>query len=170
MKYFYFLFFVAICYNTNAQSKASIGMNINNFISVYPNAPKSVYQNTVTYSVADTLYNLPGEWGYRFENDKLNWIFFSKYLDEINQANFDLCYNSAKNIISDYTKYYGTPDSVYLGDTTFIDPFIKHHWGYHVIDAYWKNKKNMDINASFNFFGGKGEYHFIVTINYFENK
>lgn len=153
--------------STFAQSNARIGMSIEEVQKLYPKTQTSTYENTITLSFNDTLYGLPGEWGFRFENNKLNWIFFSKYIDEINKQNFAKCLKAAKKIIVDYTKTFGKPDSTIIGDTTFIDPYKKHHWGYDVIEARWNNYNGMKVKVEFKFFGGKGEYHFIVTINYF---
>jgi hypothetical protein len=151
-----------------AQSKAKIGMSMEEFQALYPKTKSALYQNTTTLSIQDTLYNLPGQWGYRFDNNKLNWIHFDKYIDEINQRNFDLCVSASQEIIKNFTKAYGKPDTLITGNTNFIDPYQKHHWGYDVIEARWKEVSGMKIKVEFTFMGGKGEYHFLVVINYFE--
>ena len=156
------------CFCTFSQEKALIGMSVNEFKNIYPNLPApEKYENTITFTKQDTLYGLTGEWGYRFENNKLNWIFFHKYIDEINEQNFNKCLSSAEKIIYDFNNLYGKPDTIIKGNSTFRDPYVDHHWGYDVIEAQWKNFKGMKIKCEFTFMGGKGEYHFLVTINYF---
>jgi hypothetical protein len=143
-------------------------MNIEKVKQLYPTAKSSTYENTITLSYNDTLYGLSGEWGCRFENDKLNWIHFDRYIDKIEKQNFDKCLIATNNIIKDYTKAFGKPDTTIIGDTTFVDPYQKHHWGYDVIEARWNNFNGMKIKVEFTFFGGKGDYQFIVIINYFD--
>jgi hypothetical protein len=162
--YFLLLFHSAI----NAQTKASIGMNMDEVKKLYPQTKSSTYENTITLSFNDTLYGLPGEWGYRFKNNQLEWIHFDKYFDEINKTNFDKCLTATKKVITDYTKAFGKPDTTIIGDTTFVDPYVKHHWGYDVIETRWNNYKGMKIKMEFTFLGGKGEYNFLVKINYFD--
>ena len=157
-----------MCTNAISQSKAKIGMSMEEVKELYPKTQSSYYNNSVTLSLNDTLYGLPSEWGFRFENNKLNWIFFSKYIDEINKSNFDKCLKASKKLIKEYTKTFGKPDTTIIGDTTFVDPLVKHHWGYNVIEARWNNYKEMKVKIEFEFFGGKGEYQFILTINYFD--
>jgi len=166
-KVFLILFFFTSLYSFS-QSKATIGMSMEEVRALYLNTQSSYYENTTTLSLNDTLYSLPGEWGFRFENNKLNWIHFDKYINEIEKPNFDKCLKVTKKLINDYTKTFGKPDTTIIGDTTFIDPIVKHHWGYNVIEARWNNYKGMKIKVEFTFFGGKGEYHFIVIINYFD--
>lgn len=170
MKYsrVFLILFILISTYSFSQSKANIGMTMEEAKELYPKTQSSYYENTTTLSFNDTLYGLPGEWSFRFENNKLNWIHFSKYIDEINRQNFAKCLKTTKKIIADYTKSFGKPDTTIIGDTTFIDPYKKHHWGYDVIEARWNNYKEMKVKVEFKFFGGKGEYHFIVTINYFD--
>lgn len=159
---------IIICTNAISQSKATIGMSMEEVKELYPKTQPSYYNNSVTLSFNDTLYGLPGEWGYRLENNKLNWIHFDKYINEIEKPNFDKCLKVTKKLINDYTKTFGNADTTIIGDTTFVDPFVKHHWGYNVIEARWNNYKEMKVKIEFAFFGGKGEYHFIVAINYFD--
>lgn len=151
-----------------AQSKVKIGMSMDEVKKVYTNTTSASYQNTITLSRPDTLYGLADQWGYRFENNKLSWIFFHKYIDELNQANFDLCLSAFHKLVKDFNVKYGKADSLITGDTTFIDPFVKHHWGYDVMEAQWKDADGMKIDIEFTFMGGKGEYHFLVTINIFD--
>lgn len=154
--------------NLFGQSKAKIGMTMEDMQKLYPKTESASYQNTITLSFIDTLYGIPGEWGYRFENNKLNWIHFDKYIDEINQANFDLCLKATRQIIKDYSKAYNSPDTLITGTTSFVDPIKKHHYGYDVMEARWNNYNGMKVKVEFTFFGGKGEYNFIVIINYFD--
>ena len=151
-----------------SQSKATIGMTEDQVKKIYPKMESATYENTKTLSRTENLYGIYGEWGYRFENEKLNWIHFDKYIDEINSANFTKCMAATQKIIADFTKSYGNPDTTIIGDTTFTDPYQKKHWGYDVIEAQWKDYKGMKIKVEFTFMGGKGEYSFLVKINYFD--
>lgn len=151
-----------------SQPKVKIGMTMEEVQKIFPNTTSSTYENTITLSRPDTLFGLADEWGYRFEDNKLNWIFFSKYIDDLNKENFHKCLTATANLMKEYADFYGLPDSVIIGDTTFIDPLVKHHWGYDVIEAQWKNAQGMKIDIEFRFMGGKGEYHFIVSINIFD--
>lgn len=162
----YFLFIsYTMCFS---QPDISIGMAIDEVKKNYPDMKETKYQGTITLERYENLHGLNGYWGYRFEHDKLNWFFFHKYIDKINEENFKKCFTSTKNIISDCIKQYGSPDTVITGDTTFTDPLVKRHWGYDVIEARWKNHRGMKIKVEFTFMGGKGEYHFLVNINYFD--
>jgi hypothetical protein len=151
-----------------AQSRANIGMTMNEVKNIYPGMESTNYQNTITLSRAEDLYGLDGNWGYRFEGDKLNWIFFNKYIDKINDKNFQKCLTAAKQIIIDFTKVYGNPDTTITGNTKFIDPYKDKHWGYKVLEARWSNYNGMKIKVEFTFMGSKGLYNFLVKINYFD--
>jgi hypothetical protein len=165
---FVFLILIFLSLKFFAQSDAKIGMSLEEVKKMYPKCKLSNYENTITLSFNDTLYNLASEWGYRFENNKLNWIFFHKYIDKIEKSNFDKCFFATHNLIKDYIKILGKPDTTIIGDTTFVDPYEKHHWGYDVIEARWNNYNGMKVKVGFTFFGGKGDYNFIVEINYFD--
>jgi hypothetical protein len=162
-----FTVFILLTINLFAQSKATIGMSMQEVKNLYPQVESSAYENTITLSYTDTLYGLSGQWGYRFENNKLNWIHFDRYIDEIKKSNFDKCLSATNRLIKEYTKSFGKPDTTIVGNRNFIDPYKKHHYGYNVIEARWNNYNDMKIKVEFTFFGGKGEYHFIVIINYF---
>lgn len=151
-----------------AQSKARIGMSIEEVKNLYPKSESAAYENTITLSFSDTLYGLPGDWSYRFENNKLNWIHFTKYIEEITKPNFDKCLSATNSLIKEYTMAFGKPDTTITGNKKFVDPYKKHHYGYDVIEVRWNNYNGMKVKVEFTFFGGKGEYHFIVTINYFD--
>ena len=152
-----------------AQSDVTIGMSIDEVKKIYPDLKSSTYENTITLERPDNLYGLDDSWGYRFEKGKLKWIYFHKYIDELNDSNFQKCLFATRQLIKDYTSLYGSPDSTITGDTTFIDPYKdKHHWGYKVIEARWKIYNDMKMKIEFTFMGGKGEYHFIVSINVFD--
>ncbi|OFX42219.1 MAG: hypothetical protein A2046_03895 [Bacteroidetes bacterium GWA2_30_7] len=169
MKFIYTtLIIFSAFFNTYSQSKATIAMSINQVKKIYPNMESATYEKTITLSRTENLYGIEGEWGYRFKNDTLNWIHFDKYIDEINDTNFRNCLSATRKIIADFTKVYGNPDTTITGDTSFIDPYQKKHWGYDVIEAQWKNYNGMKIKVEFTFMGGKGEYHFLVKINYFD--
>jgi len=144
------------------------GMDVKSFATVFPALfPKGIKMSG-QWQRNQELYGLKGSWTYRFENGKLSWIHFNKYLDEINENNFKQCLHAATQLINDYTRLYGKPDTTLTGDTTFVDPYKKHHWGYDVIEARWKDCKEMKIKIEFTFMGGKGDYHFLLGINYFD--
>lgn len=154
-----------------SQQEVKIGMTLDEVKNLLPAAKSAEYEQRITLSLSATLCGLKSEWGYRFDkNNKLDWIFFHKYLDEINSENFTNFLNATKCLASSYTEKYGRPDSVVKGDTNFVDPYKKHHWGYHVLEYYWKNAVGQKICIEFNFMGGKGEYHFLFSVNIFDEK
>lgn len=169
MRFLYLiLIFISAFFYSYSQSKATIGMTENQVKKIYPKMESTTYENTTTFTRTENLYGIDGEWGYRFENEKLNWIHFDKYIDEINDTNFIKCLSATRKIISDFSKFYGNPDTTIIGDTTFIDPYQKKHWGYDVLESQWKDYNGMKIKVEFTFMGGKGEYNFLVNINYFD--
>lgn len=163
---------VTICFSfllsSFAQPKVSIGMTLDEVKKIYPNAKAETYEKTITLSVPVSFFGIDDFWGLRFENNKLNWIFFHKYTDEINEINFKKSLQATRKIIKEFTASFGKPDSSNIGDTLFKDPYKNKHWGYDVIEAYWKNHKGMKCKIEFTFMGGKGEYHFLVSINIFD--
>ena len=46
--------------------------------------------------------------------------------------------------------------------------YVERHWGYDVIEAKWHDVRGMNISVKFDFFGGKGEYNFIFTVDFFD--
>jgi hypothetical protein len=61
---------------------------------------------------------------------------------------------------------YGEPDKLETGDTTFVNPYIKHHYGYDVIRATWLNADVMRIKVNFVFQGSKGIYFLFLGVSY----
>ena len=163
-----FLIFALLYSVLPAQTKVIIGMSPDSVKKIFPEAKEETFKRTTTLAVKATVYGLEDEWNYRFNNDKLDWIFFDKYIDSLNEQNFKLCLSATQNLIKDYTKAYGKPDTTIKGNFRFVDPYKKHHWGYPVLEARWKNYKGMKIKAQFTFMGGKGQYHFLVKVNYFD--
>jgi hypothetical protein len=143
-------------------------MRLKDVKRIYPNMEATAYQNTTTLSRNENLYGLNGKWGYRFENEKLTWIFFNQYIDSIDEKNFKKCLNATKKIIKDYTHLFGKPDTTIAGNQKYNDPYKKIHWGYDVMEARWKNYNGMKIKVEFTFMGSKGVYKFLVKINYFD--
>ena len=168
MKNFLAILFLTIPLAVFAQEKATIGMTIDEVKKIYPKIKTDTNGNGTTLSRPENIYGLESDWGYRFKEKKLDWIFFDKYINEINEPNFKTCLSATRQLINDYTKLYGKPDTTIIGDTTFIDPYKKKHWGYNVMEARWKNYKGMKIKVEFTFMGGKGQYAFLVKTNYFE--
>jgi hypothetical protein len=151
-----------------AQSEVTIGISRARFAQLHPSLEAAIYEDTQTYSIPDTLFGLADEWGYRFEKDSLSWIYFNKYIDDITKENFELCLSSTDKIIAEYTLAFGQPDTVLVGDRNFVDPYEKWHWGYDVVEARWNNANGMKVKVEFDFFGGKGVFNFIVSVNYFD--
>jgi hypothetical protein len=168
MKYFLVIIFTFSNFIlTYAQPGVTIGMTLDEVNKKYPGLKSGTYENTITLERPVNLYGLDDSWGYRFEGEKLTWIFFHKYIDELNDTNFKKCLSATRSIIKDFTQLYGKPDSTITGDTTFIDPYKKMHYGYDVMEVRWKDVNGMKIKVEFTFMGGKGEYHLLVTVNYF---
>ncbi len=151
-----------------SQPKAKIGMSLEDARKLFPNAIESKYEKTITLVNADTIHGLADAWEYNFTDGKLKSMSFSKYIDVISEANFKKCLKATKEIIADYTLLYDAPDEETEGKQKFVDPYKEHHYGYDVLEARWKNASGQKIKIEFTFFGGKGEYHFIVVINHFE--
>ena len=72
-----------------------------------------------------------------------------------------------RRLIKKYTDDYGKPFEYKAVDTTYRDPYKDHHWGYDVIYAKWKTDK-IKFKIEFTFMGGKGEYHFLVKMGFFD--
>ncbi|MFH0893751.1 MAG: hypothetical protein V2A54_04885 [Bacteroidota bacterium] len=144
------------------------GMDVNEFAKVFPTLFPDGVNVSGQWGREQELYGLKGGWAYQFENGKLSWIHYDKYFDEINEKNFNLCLSATDKLIADYTKKYGKPDTTITGNTKYVDPYEKHHWGYDVKEVRWKNVNGMKIKIEFTFMGGKGDYHFLVVINYFD--
>lgn len=168
MKKYIFLVLLLFPLILSAQQKASIGMGLDEVKKLYPGMRQSQYENQITLIHPDTLYGLTSEWGYRFENNKLDWIYFSKYIDTLNETNFNKCLAATMHLIADYSMEFGAPDTLIPGTLHFRDPYTDHHWGYDVIEARWNDANGMKIKIEFTFMGGKGEYHLIVIVNYFD--
>lgn len=163
-----FIIYLLVFSTLSAQPKVSIGMSLEEVKKLYPSAKSETYEKNITLSIPVSFYGLDDSWGFRFEKNKLNWIFFHKYIDEINEVNFKKSLYAAKKIIGDFTMSFGQPDSMVVGDTLFKDPYKTRHWGYDVIEAYWKNHNGMKCKIEFTFMGGKGQYNFLVSINIFD--
>lgn len=151
-----------------AQPLAKTGTRLSEFRKQYPPDKESKYNNTVTLEFPGTVYMLESVWGYRFTDSLLDWVFFHKYIPELNSSNFSNCLLTAGSLINDYAKFYGRPDTIITGDTTFRDPYEKRHWGYDVLEARWNNAGGMKIKVEFTFMGGKGEYNFLFSVNFFD--
>jgi hypothetical protein len=145
-----------------------LGMNVNDFVKAFPALFPNGLALTGQWGRDEEIHGLSGGWAYNFENGKLNWMLYDKYIDQINKANFTKCLSATRQIIKDYTSAYGKADTTIIGDTTFVDPVNKRHWGYDVIEVRWKNFNGMKIKVEFTFMGGKGDYHFLVKMTWFD--
>lgn len=142
-------------------------MSVEQAKKLYPNAKESRYQEEISLTIEDTLHGLGSAWGLNFKEDKLTWMMFNKYIGELSDANFKKCLKATKEIIADYTKWYGEPDETITGNQKYVDPYKKKHWGYDVLEARWKNVNGEKMKVEFTFLGGKGEYQFLVVITHF---
>jgi hypothetical protein len=120
---------------TFAKEKAVIGMTIYEVKKIYQAVKKHRNENGAMLSRPDNLYGLNDTRGYGFKKEKLTWIFFHKYIKAVDDTNFRKCLSAIRQLVKDYTKLYGRPDTTITGDTIFVDPFKKHHWGYDVIEV-----------------------------------
>ena len=169
------LILLALCVN-NVWAKETImdkklfsGMTITQFKKACPTL-KPVDNSQIIYK--ETIRGLDGKWSFDFKDGKLSWFLYNFYVQEdkdVNEKNFNKCLKATEQIIADLTKLYGKPSEVEEGTKTFRDPYKDHHWGYDVTEALWKTKKG-DIKAKFKFFGGKGEYFFVVSVEYMRGK
>lgn len=131
----------------SAQAKVTIGMTLDEVKKIIPNAePRHEYTNIFIRQPAN-LYGLESQWKYVFgENKKkLVVIYFEKY-NENDEATFNKCLSATQKIIKEYTKYYGKPDSTVIGKTKFDQ---KNKLDYNVLEAYWKNYNNTQIEVHF---------------------
>ncbi|GMT50335.1 MAG: hypothetical protein IEMM0008_1874 [bacterium] len=112
---------------------------------------------------------MKGKWYFRFENKKLSWYSFSFYITDykkLNKSNFQRCLKGTEKIIAYLSELYGKPSERVDGIKYFKDPFKERHFGYNVVRAKWKTKRET-IKASFYFFGSKGHYWFVVDTKFF---
>lgn len=151
-----------------SQPKSAVGVSINEFKKKFPQMNTQQYEDEVTFSDKEKVAGLDASWSYRFKQGVLEWIFLHKYIDKVNKGNFDKSLVWTKKIIADFIKIYGDPDKIEYGNTNFIDPYEKKHWGYDVIRAVWLNAEKMKIKVRFTFKGGKGEYSFLISIDFHE--
>lgn len=150
-----------------SQQKAKIGMSLQDVKTLYPNARESRYDKEINLTVEDTLHGVASAWSLNFSDDKLKWIMFNHYDAKLSEAGFKKYLKATKEIIADYTKWYGPPDEEIKGKQVYVDPYKKKHWGYDVLEARWKNVNGEKMKVEFTFLGGKGEYQFLVVITHF---
>lgn len=151
-----------------AQSDLQLGMGRDAVEKLFPGMAFTRYENTITFTRPENLFGVDGTWHYRFADDKLNWIHYDRYYQdaEMTSQNFDKCLAAVKELSAKYQVAYGKPDQKTIGETKFVNPYVKHHYGYRVWEERWKNYRGMAIDLQFTFFGGKGEYMLIVESNY----
>lgn len=107
---------------------------------------------------------LQGKWTFQFSQNLLTWVLYDIYVvDDISEKNFKLCLQTTNLIIDKISADYGKPHRLVRGDQNFKDPYKEKHWGYDVLEAEWQVLKT-GIKTEFHFFGGKGEYMFIVSL------
>ena len=145
-----------------------IGMSIEEFKKICPETVKGEYKPTQSFMKSEVIAGIDGGWYFDFVDSKLQWYLWDIYITDINQDNFDKSLTAIKKIIEIYKKKYGEPTTYTEGKTKYIDPYKQRHWGYDVINAYWVTDKIKFANE-FKFFGGKGEYSFILKIEFHDS-
>ncbi len=160
---------VAFAGETIISKKLYPGMSVTQFKKV---CPKLSPKDTGQIYLDETIHGLDGKWSFEFKDGKLAWTMYNFYIqkyEDLNEKNFNKCLKATEKIIADLTKLYGKPTDVEEGTKKFRDPAKDHHWGYEVIKATWK-KENYEIKARFKFFGGKGEYFFLVNMEFMQGE
>jgi hypothetical protein len=150
-----------------SQPLVKVGLSLDSVKKIYPYAVESKYQNTIILTINETIHGLTDSWTFNFERDTLRSMMFHKYINELNEANFEKCLKATKAIIKDYTEWFGDPDEEITGTLKFIDPHKKLHYGYDVLEARWKNVGGQKMKVEFTFMGGKGQYNLLVVITHF---
>ncbi|MCD4793029.1 MAG: hypothetical protein K8R54_07355 [Bacteroidales bacterium] len=154
-------------YSCNSQNQKSsmediyIGMTIDQFNKIIPNAKVTNPGQNQVCSKEETLSNIKGEWGWHFKDSKLNWVLYDKYDENVNETNFNKYLKSSKEIISQYKSIYGEPIKYEEKNMKFKDDWL----GYDVISAVWKTDK-MKIRLEFIVMGGKSPLMFLLKIEY----
>ncbi len=142
-----------------------VGMPYTTFKQYFPSV--KLTPNYHEWSFQARVFGLDGKWYFRFKENRLDWYQFSYYITDykqLNQKNFDRCLEATEDMLDYLTEIYGKP--VYVsGQKVFRDPFKKLHYGYTVLKAHWKTKMNK-IQLRFHFFGGKGRYFFVISLDF----
>ncbi len=151
-----------------------VGMTLKAFKKHYPKAnPRDEQTKPVRiisqWSKSSKVFGLKGKWYFRFEKSKLDWYSFSFYITDykkLTKSNFQRCLKGTEKIIAYLSKLYGKPHKRVDGIKHFKDPFKQRHFGYDVVKAKWKTKRET-IKVNFHFFGSKGRYFFVVNAKFF---
>lgn len=153
---------------TYSQTPLRLGMSPDDVRKEYASVDSSFYQGKIQMSRREDIYGLDGTWHYFFTDQKLSSFTYSKYYqdDQLTPANFDRCLAAIDRLSADYTRWYGKPDESKLGKTTFVNPYMEHHYGYEVKEFSWKNYEGMSIRMLFKFFGSKGQYFLLFEVEY----
>ena len=138
------------------------GMSVNEFAKVIPELFPNGVGVSGQWGVDEKLMGLAGGWAFEFKSSYLDWAMWNYYAGKYDQTTFMNCLRSARGIIADYTKKYGTPKMV-TDNPKYRDPMKDHHWGYEVLKATW-DKGTYDIEIVFDFMGGKGQYNLLVKV------
>ena len=149
------------------KNRIYIRMDMYLFKMAYPKVIPANASTTGQWARADSLYGLPGSWSYTFTDGKLEWCLWDIYIDSLTNNNFRKCLAATKALIKKYTADYGKPLEYNVTDTTFRDPYVERHCGYDVMNAKWMTDK-IKFKIDFDFMGGKGEYHFLVKMGFFD--
>lgn len=141
-----------------------LGMSLSELRAAFPRIQASESSLTGSFSEDGECNGLPGGWRYQFEKGRLTRLAFSHYGSEINANAFQKCLDATKAMIATQTMALGAPVKSEQGNTKFEDPYKKRHWGYKVLRATWDKPQGTATEVRFEFFGGKGEYSFIVNL------
>lgn len=167
---FYYLFSIKYlpceCSGKSADEKFYIGQSVTEFAKVYPELFPIGINHRGQWEEPDDFFGLKDNWVYFFDEGKLTSYNFAYYSDreEVNQEKFDSLLQSTDNIVEAFKLQFGKPTSYTSENRKFKDPYTEHHWGYDVVEAKWKLKKHW-ISVEYQFFGGKGDYFFLVKVD-----
>ncbi len=144
-----------------------IGLDVSSFAKIYPDIVGNKIDDNFQYNTDEIIFNLKGKWAYNFSEGKLEWIMFNSYCNNIDKKNFALYLTDTERVVSLLQGKYGMPVELNYNEKKYIDPFVKRHWGYDVVSAIWRTGK-MDFKVSFKFAGARGEYNFLMKMEFHE--
>lgn len=165
--------FISLIFDAKAQnfsameriSELYVGMPSSDFEKIFteckPKTEKADYQGGVSVIVD----SINGTWTFNIKNRKLNWYMFNSYSDDITENQFKKYLAAYNELKKQLESKYGKAKEEKKHDTEFKDPYIKRHWGYSVIESVWVNDK-MKIKLEFKFMGGKGDYNFLLKVEF----
>jgi len=169
---FYIISIIFLSCNNQKSTKMNInpnihvGMSIKEFDNIFPNIVDVENQKDSQITIEQELFGFQNGWAFQFKEGKLEWYLWDCYVDDINEENFNKCLSITDTLKTELTNIYGQPYNEIVGDKTFKDPYVQMHWGYDVVEYKWKTDK-MKFKLTFHFFGGKGQFNFIVKMEFY---